>query len=79
MKALITDTILKDKVQKLLDKGNYVISLSAPDISSPFPLWIYKGTIKMWIDNRWKNVGECTDITSDRIRINENGVLKRTE
>lgn len=80
MKAIITieDIVLRKRVQELLDTNNYVISLTAPTISSPFPLWIYKGTIKLWTGNRWKNVGECPTFT-DSLKVTENGILKRTE
>lgn len=81
MEAIITikDRELIDRVQELLDSRNVVVSETAPTISSPFPLWIYKGTMKVWVGNRWRNVGECKDPTTSDFRIVENGVLRRID
>lgn len=79
MEYLITveDKELKEKVQKLLDFKNYVISLTAPGFQSPYPLWIYNNTMKMWIGTRWINVGKCNLSLTDEFRLNESGILRR--
>lgn len=50
---------IRDKVQELIDKGDIVVSLVSPTISSPFPLWLYKDNLKYWYFNRWITVGVC--------------------
>lgn len=79
MEAIITvqDKELKNRVQELLDSCDYVVSQTAPTISSPFPLWIYNGTMKLWITDRWVNVGECDDPLINDFRVIEKGILRK--
>lgn len=81
METIITieDKELREKVQELLNTKNYIVSQTAPTISSPFPLWIYNGTMKLWIGTRWKNVGEFYDTTNNEFRINERGILRKID
>lgn len=79
METIITieDKGLRDKVQELLDINNYVVSLTAPTFQSPYPLWIYNNTIKMWVGTKWVNVGECNITPTSDFRLSENGILRR--
>lgn len=67
----IEDPILKQKVQTLLNEKNIVFSLTAPIISSPFPLWVWNTTLKMWICDKWKNVGEYVGDNANDFRVTE--------
>lgn len=53
----IEDSTLRSRVESLLAKGDFVESLTAPTVESPFPLWIWHDVMKIWIGDRWKNVG----------------------
>lgn len=53
----IEDSTLRSRVESLLAKGDFVESLTAPTVESPFPLWIWHDVMKIWIGDRWKKCG----------------------
>lgn len=74
----IEDSTLKSRVESLLNKGNFIESLTAPTTESPFPLWIWHDVMKLWIGDRWKNVGifKAEDYKETRI---DNGLIRLKE
>lgn len=79
METIITvqDRELRNKVQELLDRKDFIVSQTAPTVSSPFPIWIYNGTMKLWVTDRWMNVGECNDLLINDFRVIEKGILRK--
>lgn len=74
----IKDSALTSKVESLLAKGDVIISLTAPTTESPFPLWIWKDTVKLWVGDRWQNVGIVEGEISNNIRTG-NGLIRLKE
>lgn len=71
----IKDSALYSKVESLLAKGDVIVSLTAPTTESPFPLWVWKDTLKLWVGDRWQNVGIVEGEFSNNIRI-DNGIIR---
>lgn len=74
----IDDPALKARAESLLEKGDFIESLTAPVTESPFPLWVWHDTIKMWIGDRWLNVGIFNAESYKEARIG-NGLIRIKE
>lgn len=74
----IEDSALKARVESLLELKDVVFSLTAPTTSSPFPLWVWHDVMKLWIGDRWKNVGIFRAKDYKETRIN-NGLIRLKE
>lgn len=71
----IQDSTLKAKVESLLEKHDIVFSLTAPTAESPFPLWVWHDVMKLWIGDRWLNVGTYNGPKTTDTRIG-NGLIR---
>lgn len=74
----IEDSALKARVESLLENKDIVFSLTAPTVSSPFPLWIWKDIMKLWIGDRWINVGVYRSKDHEIVRT-ANGLIRLKE